>query len=116
MWLIRQLAANKRQSKPPVTAEVTESLSHEISVQEAKEHQKVRQLSPYGVYSFPPVGEECVLLWAGAKEACSCFMNEKAEVLPGELYLFSQGGAFIHLKNDGAVVINGQNFPANTKE
>jgi hypothetical protein len=27
--------------------------------------------------------------------------------MPGEVILFSQGGAYITLKNDGSVVING---------
>ena len=41
---------------------------------------------------------------------------EETALEPGELLLFSQGGARIYLKNSGEVVINGQVFAAEEGE
>ena len=41
---------------------------------------------------------------------CLGAVLEESGVQPGELKLFSSGGAEIYLKNNGDVVINGQTF------
>ena len=47
---------------------------------------------------------------------CAGAVVEETALEPGELLLFSQGGARIYLKNSGEVVINGQVFAAEEGE
>ena len=71
----------------------------------------------------PPPGESpiCprmrrVLVNSTEGMVCAGAVVEETALEPGELLLFSQGGARIYLKNSGEVVINGQVFAAEEGE
>ena len=59
---------------------------------------------PFGMAVCVPQGEKVVML----PESGVCLAGD---LQPGEVRLFSSGGAEILLRADGAVVINGQVFP-----
>ena len=56
-----------------------------------------------------PQGEKVVMLPESG--VCLGAVNDAGGLQPGEVRLFSSGGAEILLRADGAVVINGQVFP-----
>lgn len=65
----------------------------------------VHSYLPYGYNSTPPIGEEVMLLPStdgqvliGARATC--------DIEGGEVIISSLGGAKIHLKNDGSIVLN----------
>ena len=64
---------------------------------------------PYGMAVCVPQGEKVIMLPESG--VCMGCVNGAEKLLPGEVRLFSAGGAQILLKADGTVVINGQVFP-----
>lgn len=64
---------------------------------------------PYGIAVCVPQGEKVVMLPESG--VCMDAVNDAEGLEPGEVRLFSVGGAEIYLKADGSVVINGQMFP-----
>ncbi len=66
---------------------------------------------PYGVESVPPEGEKTAVVPAGRTLCCVGVEAKRVHSLePGEIALYSKGGASIILKNDGRVIINGHVF------
>lgn len=67
---------------------------------------------PGGYRWCPREGEEVLLLRAGEGELCAGVPGESRGLAPGEVEITGPGGSSILLRRDGAVVINGQLFPA----
>lgn len=64
--------------------------------------------SPGGVAWLPRVGEEALLIRCGGEEAVvGTVAAAPAGLQPGEVCVYSAGGASILLKNDGRVLITG---------
>ena len=64
--------------------------------------------SPGGVAWLPRVGEEALLLRCGDGEAVAGVLSAaSAGLQPGEVCVFSAGGATLLLKNDGTVLLTG---------
>lgn len=66
---------------------------------------------PYGMAVCVPQGENVLMLPESG--VCLGCINDAEGMEPGEVRLFSAGGAEICLKADGTVTINGQVFPKN---
>ena len=68
-------------------------------------------VAPYGIAYSPKSDEKAVILQIGSANyilgVCSF---APFELQPGEVGLYSSGGASIILKNDGKVLINGTEF------
>ena len=60
--------------------------------------------------SLPSMSAPLVMLPVMTGGVCLGVVNDAGTLLPGEVRLFSAGGAEIVLKLDGTVVINGQVF------
>lgn len=103
MWLTEKL---QRKSDPALT-EGEVSAADRLTVTGESVHIAPQQVLPYGIASSPPAGEQAVML-SGLCVGVTAVQD--ARLQPGEVLLFSSGGAEIHLKNDGTVVINGQSF------
>lgn len=78
----------------------------EISVCTELERRAPTVTVPYGMAVSVPQGTEAVMTGG----VCLGVVNDAGTLLPGEVRLFSAGGAEIVLKLDGTVVINGQVF------
>ncbi len=81
----------------------------EIAVHTDMERRAPTVAAPYGMAVCLPQGEKVVMLPESG--VCLGAVNNAEGLLPGEVRLFSAGGAEILLRADGAVVINGQVFP-----
>ena len=65
------------------------------------------QFAPYGIASLAPEGERVLLLPFEDGYACVGVLTGSGGLEAGELVLKSAGGAYIRLKNNGEVEING---------
>ena len=59
---------------------------------------------------MPPAGESAVVLPLSDGEVELGVLSRAVGLDEGELMLYSKGGASIVLKNDGRVIINGQEY------
>ena len=64
---------------------------------------------PFGMDVCMPQGERVLMMPESG--VCLGCVNDARDLQPGEIRLFSAGGAEILLKADGTVEINGQVFP-----
>ncbi len=103
MWLTRQLASSTgiRLRNGQVEG------GGEFAVQGEVRFRQPEQLFPYGFASAAAGGRQAVMLDGYCAGLSATPDTSLAE---GEVRLYSAGGAEILLKNDGAVVINGQVF------
>lgn len=108
MWLSQKMIAAEKKQPSAELAEVT----GEASMQGANTYRGVPIAAPWGVASLPPNSARAVLVDTGSGITCVGAITEDRGLEPGELMLYSAGGAEIHLKNNGEVVINGQTFAA----
>lgn len=73
------------------------------------EVREVKVVAPYGVSSCPPSGLFAqMIINDDVNNTCVGVHNPKApEAKPGEIVLYSSGGAYIKLGADGSVTISG---------
>ena len=69
-------------------------------------------VSPGGYRWCPREEEQVLLLHTGDGDLCAGAAAESRGLAPGEVEITGPGGSSILLRRDGAVVINGQLFPA----
>lgn len=108
MWLIDYITANKNNKKSAESGEVTYSNSNDMGVISSNNFQSIKQVFPYGIVSVLPEGERAVVLPLKDSRLCLGTLPNRKKLEPGELLLFSQGGAEILLSNNGKVYINGK--------
>lgn len=74
------------------------------------EVREVKVIAPYGVSSCPPSGLFAqMIINDDVNNTCVGVHNPKApEAKPGEIVLYSSGGAYIKLGADGSVTISGK--------
>lgn len=101
MWLTKKETAEKAES---VKTGVVTTGGGEISVCTELERRAPTVTVPYGMAVSVPQGTEAVMTGG----VCLGVVNDAGTLLPGEVRLFSAGGAQIVLKLDGTVVINGR--------
>ncbi len=106
MWISESIAENA-QTSDAFTAET--AFSDGKTVRLSGMQSSCVSFLPYGIESVPPKGETTAVIKAG-RTLCSigCKSGGDLELEPGEIGLFSKGGASIVLKNDGRVLINGE--------
>lgn len=103
MWLTQQLGGS-------AGVKLTSGLvadAEKFSVQSDSKYERPEQLFPYGFSSAAEAGAQAVMLdrfCAGTPHVPDTGLR------PGEVRLYSSGGAEIFLKADGRVLINGQTF------
>ncbi len=102
------MASEKERREQGKTGKVTSAGSSKVIVQGDGEYRGLRLAAPWGIEAIPPEGAKVLVLTESAM--CLGAVLEESGLQPGELRLFSAGGAEICLKNNGDVVINGQIF------
>ena len=90
---------------------VASGTSTKLNVQNTAngEVRDVKAVAPYGVSSCPPSGLFAqMIINDDVNNTCVGVHNPKApEAKPGEIVLYSSGGAYIKLSADGSVTISG---------
>lgn len=108
MWLLNYVTQNSIKKSDAVRGNVSQTGNTAVSVNASSEHREIPVAAPFGIAYVPPVGEESVVLPVADGEICLGVIAQNKQLSPGELMLYSSGGAYIYLKNDGTVEINGK--------
>ena len=108
MWLLKNMAQNGRTEKKADKGKISSVSQSFVTVQTAFEHRKIPVVCPYGLAYVPAPGEECVTLPLQNGQICIGAPVKDKELQPGEIILYSAGGATLVLKNDGTILANGK--------
>lgn len=106
MWLLDYMTKNSFSKTPSCVGDISHSEGELVNVNASLEHRQLPMLAPYGVVSVPPLGEKSAVLMLESSKACVGVVAPAHDLKPGELMLYSKGGASIVLKNNGQVLIN----------
>lgn len=106
MWISQRVIAAQRQRPAAELVQVT----GKNVFQGANIYRGVPMAAPWGIACCPPNSARAVVVTAEGGPACVGVLTENKTLQPGELLLFSSGGAEIYLKSSGEIVINGQVF------
>lgn len=110
MWLT-SIMAKKSKVSAAAKGSITAASSGRVEVDSSALHRNVPVVAPYGIAYVPPVGEGAVVMPTLSGDACVGVAAPTVKDLkPGELMLYSAGGATILLKNNGTVLINGTEY------
>lgn len=106
MWISRQII--KEEKTPAVECgKVTMSANGTVEAASTGVERNVAFYAPYG-YSFcVPKGERLLLTQGGGEQVCIGVESDSANVECGEIKITSLSGAYIYLKNDGSIELNG---------
>ena len=115
MWLSKKLAVNQRLEQEGAAADmgVTTIAGREASVMTRGEQRDLEVFSPGGILWQPQVGDTVLVIRGGAGCQENCVAAAEPAVpppegmTPGELYLYSRGGASVYLKGDGSIAVTG---------
>ncbi len=108
MWISQQMIAAQAKKPAADVARVTGP----GSAQGENEYRATPFAGPWGIAYQPPNAAQTVIVSTSAGDTCIGALAEDRGIRPGELMLFSSGGAEIYLKNNGEIEINGQIFKA----
>lgn len=108
MWLTSFISKNSKDAGAVTKGSVIGITGGSVEVDTAMLNRNMSVVAPYGIAYVPPVGESTVVMPTESGDACVGVLAPKiADLKPGELMLYSAGGATLTLKNDGRVLING---------
>ena len=110
MWLGKKIASRQKEAERPVAGTISGEQNGGLLLQSSSEYREVAAAGPYGVKSLPPAGENAVGVVSGEKTFCLGVEIDPMGLQPGELVLFSSGGAKITLTRDGKIQLEGQVF------
>lgn len=108
MWISQQMIAAQKSSAAADAARVTGG----TSAQGTNDYRQLVFAGPWGIAYRPPNAAQAVVVSTSAGDACIGTIAAEKGIGPGELLLFSAGGAELYLKNNGEIEINGQVFAA----
>ena len=111
MWLSKQISNACKAVKSVTFGKVTSTQKNTVTVQATQEHREIKNVSPFGVISIPPVGAKAVVTPTEEGFIYTGTVAQPSDLESGELMLYSSGGASIILKNNGQVLINGKECP-----
>lgn len=113
------IRARKRQERQssynPAEMSTVTSSGKEINALGIGEYREVPLVAPFGIRWNPPSGSSVQLIknWQSGNAVVAVGTIVDKEIEPGEVEIYSQGGAKIQLKNNGTVIIN-EHFKINT--
>lgn len=108
MWLSKQVISASDEKKIPEIGSITESSNKNgVCVQGKREYRNIPNVMPFGIVSVPAVGQKAVITPTEFGYVNNGVISAANDLSPGEIMLYSAGGASIVLKNNGKVLING---------
>ena len=107
MWLLNYITKNNRSGGLGETGTVSSGDSQGMKVLSSNILQAVKQVAPYGIASIPPDGASVVVLPLKNGDVSLGTQSKPDGLSPGEVLLYSSGGATLKLANDGKVYVNG---------
>ncbi len=108
MWILNYITKNSITDSLAEKGNVKGAGEGCVQINAASDYSNIPIAAPYGISYVPTAGEESVVLCAGGENICLGTVSKDKNLQPGEIMLYSAGGASIELKNDGNVYINGR--------
>lgn len=106
MWISRQI--NKNYSEPSIqSGRVTLNGSGGLEAVSTGVERSVDVFSPFGYFYSVPANTDMLLARFDGRQGAIGTAMESEALDVGEIKITCPSGAYIHLKNDGSVVING---------
>lgn len=111
MWLINYVTKNSIPNPQSEKGNIKSFSNGRVQVNASSDFKHLPVVAPYGIAYVPPIGCQTAVMPAYGGEMCmGTISNFENELEPGEVMLYSSGGATLALKNDGNVYINGVKF------
>lgn len=110
MWLMNYITQNSITAPNAVKGSVNKNNNDGTAVTSSDEHKNLKLCFPYGIVSVAPTGQRAVVLPLDDGEIGLGVIADRAELEEGEVMLYSKGGASVILKNNGKVLINGEEY------
>lgn len=106
MWISKKLAAESRETDLQ-TGKSTLNSNGRVEVVSSSVNRNVDMYAPYG-YSFSlPAGNNVLLAKGDGGQIGIGVSVDSNELKTGEIKITSSSGGYIHIRQDGSVVING---------
>lgn len=107
MWISKQVV--KQSEKDAIECgKVTMNDNGKIEAVSTGLERSVKVYSPYGYCFCAPKGENLLLTQSGGEQVSFGFETDCTGLETGEIKLCAKSGAYIYLKADGSVEINGK--------
>ncbi len=109
MWINEYMAAQPLGTSSAATGQIRSAANGSVAVSSTRDYGALPMLAPAGVACVPVPGASTVVMDSAGGAVCLGVVAIPPEPLePGEVMLYSAGGASIVLKNSGKVLINGR--------
>lgn len=116
MWISQNIALRQRAASEAAAADmgVTTIGGGSASVLTRGEQRNLEVFAPGGIVWQPRAGDTVLVIkgGTGSQEQCITASNTAGHapegMSPGELYLYSSGGASVYLRSDGSIDITGK--------
>lgn len=109
MWINEYMTGRSFGMNAASSGEIRAANNGNVAVSSTRDYGKVPLIAPAGISYVPTAGSATMVVeGAGGAVCLGVIAPLQAELEPGELMLYSAGGASIVLKNDGKVLINGR--------
>ena len=105
MWMSKRIVAT---SQKEVAEKGKVTLSHnQLEAGATVTRRNIDSYAPYGYKSVPPVDEDVIMLESNDGAVVLGALSKDENIESGEVKISSLGGAYIILKNNGDIVLNG---------
>lgn len=109
MWINEYMTGQPFVRENASTGEIRTARDGNVSVSSTRDYGALPLIAPAGVAYVPLSGSSAVVMDSAGGAVClGVIVPQAGELEPGELMLYSAGGASIVLKNSGKVLINGR--------
>lgn len=105
MWMSKRIVAT---SEKEVAEKGKVTLSdNQLEAGATVTRRNIDSYAPYGYKSIPPVDEDVIMLESNDGAVVLGALSKDEDIESGEVKISSLGGAYIILKNNGDIVLNG---------
>lgn len=105
MWMSKRIVAT---SEKEVAEKGKVTLSdNQLEAGATVIRRNIDSYAPYGYKSVPPVDEDVIMLESNDGAVVLGALSKDEDIESGEVKISSLGGAYIILKNNGDIVLNG---------
>lgn len=105
MWMSKRIVAT---SEKEVAEKGKVTLSdNQLEAGATVTRRNIDSYAPYGYKSVPPVDEDVIMLESNDGAVVLGTLSKDEDIESGEVKISSLGGAYIILKNNGDIVLNG---------
>lgn len=105
MWMSKRIMAT---SEKEVAEKGKVTLSdNQLEAGATVTRRNIDSYAPYGYKSVPPVDEDVIMLESNDGAVVLGALSKDEDIESGEVKISSLGGAYIILKNNGDIVLNG---------